>query len=312
MANSIPLSGASNAAGGYTLPTEQGEILTNGILQEAGAISIAGDRRATTSRKSQHGIWLGTPTAAPVGEGADKPVTGGEFGQTEINIKKFASIVLFTDEMLEDLQNGDVNVLVDSGVRTAIQDSIDANAIGLDSGAAISGVFDSELVNTTAGVELTSAADGLEKAISAAIGILEANGYGNPANQAVLIGFGFNQAIRDARGAVGSDATTERLYGNGRDPFFGRQVANSTNLNSSSEYGVGKTVGFVVHKPNLHVRVRKDVEVKASTEATVYDGSTDRSLYQENLTAFRYETRLGFMVHDLNRAVVAIENTLSS
>ena len=307
MANNIPLSGASNAAGGYALPTEQAEILTNGILQEAGAIQIAGDRRATNSRKSQHGIWLGTPSAGPVGEGAAKPVTGGEFGQAEINVKKFASIVMFTDEMIEDLQNGDVNVLVDSGVRSAINDSIDANAIGLDSGSAISGVFDSELVNTTSSVEYVAAtADGLELAISAALGTLEANGYGNPADQAVLLGFGFDQKIRDARGAV---ETTQRVYGDGRDPLYGRENARSTNLNTASETaGAGKVVALVVHKPNLHVRVRKDVSVSVSTEATVNDGSTDRHLFQENLTAIRYETRLGFLVHDLNRSVVKILN----
>jgi HK97 family phage major capsid protein len=312
VANYVPLSGAANASGGYVLPAEQGEILTNGILQEAGAIAIAGDRRATSSRATTFPVWLGAPTAGPVGEGAAKPPTGAEFGQASLAVKKFASYVIFTDEMLEDLQNGDVNVLVDSGVRNAIQDSIDANAIGLDSGSAISGVFDSELVNTTQGVELTDDADGLEKAISAALGQLEANGYGRPSDQAVLLGFGFQQAIRDARGAVGSDATTERLYGAGRDPFYGRQVEFSTNLNAANESGVGKVVGFVVHKPNIHVRVRKDIEVRTSTEATVSDGSTDRNAFEENLTVIRYETRLAFMVHDLDRAVVAIENTLSS
>lgn len=307
MSNNIPLSGASNGAGGYVLPVEQGEILTNGVLQNAGAIQIAGDRRAVNSRQATHGIWLGTPTAGPVGEGAPKPVTGGEFGQTDINIKKFASIVMFTDEMLEDLQNGDVNVLVDSGVRTAIQDSIDANAIGLDSGAAISGVFDDELVGTTAEVEYDgSKADGLELAISAALGKLEANGYGNPSDQAVLLGYGFDQKLRDARSSAD---TTLPVYTQGRDPLFGRESARSTNLNTAAESaGAGKVVALVVHQPNLHVRIRRDVTVNSSTEATINDGEADRSLFQENLTAFRYETRLGFMVHDLNRAVVKVMN----
>ena len=48
--------------------------------------------------------------------------------------------------------------------------------------------------------------------------------------------------------------------------------------------------------------------VATSSEATVNDGTTDRKLFQEDLTAVRYETRLGFMVHDLNRAVVKIVN----
>jgi hypothetical protein len=44
--------------------------------------------------------------------------------------------------------------------------------------------------------------------------------------------------------------------------------------------------------------------VKVSTEASV--GGT--SLYQNDLTGFRYVWRGGLWVHDLNRAVVAITN----
>jgi hypothetical protein len=307
MANQIPFSGASNAAGGYLLPPEQGEILTNGILQESGAIQLAGDSRRTNQRKTQFPIWLGQPTAGPVGEGAKKPPTGAELGQTAINIKKFATYVIFTDEMIEDLLAGDLNVLVDSGVRSAINDSIDAHAIGLDSGAAIAGVFDTELAGTTSTVEWDSTlADGLERAVSAALGILEGNGYGNPANQGVLLGFGFAQKLRDAREAA---ETTARVYDGQRDPLYNRQNAVSTNLNQAGEAaGAGKIVGLVVHKPNIHVRVRSDVSVKTSTEATVSDGVTDRNAFEENLTVIRYETRLGVMAHDLNRAVVAITN----
>ena len=48
-----------------------------------------------------------------------------------------------------------------------------------------------------------------------------------------------------------------------------------------------------------------------SNDATVdtsaaLDGSALRNLWQENLTGVRYETRLGFFIHDINRAVVAI------
>lgn len=307
MANQIPLSGASNAAGGYLLPPEQGEILTNGILMESGALQLAGDSRRTSTRKTQYPIWLGQPTAGPVGEGAKKPPTGAEFGQTAINIKKFATYVIFTDEMIEDLQAGDLNTLVDSGVRKAINDTIDAHVLGLDSGAAITGVFDTELTGSTATVEwVQGTADGLEKAVSAALGTLEANGYGDPGNQAVLLGFGFAQKLRDARQAV---ETTVRVYDGQRDPLYGRSNAVSTNLNTATEAaGAGKVVGVVVYKPNLHVRLRTDVSVKTSTEATVSDGSTDRNAFEENLTVVRYETRLGFMVHDLNRSVVEIIN----
>jgi len=307
MPNVIPLSGATPAGGGYLLPPEQGALITNGVLQSAGAIALAGDSRATSSRKTQFPIWLGTPTAGPVGEGAPKPVTGAEFGQTEINVKKFASIVLFTDEMIEDVQSGDLSPLVDAGVRTAIQDSIDANAIGMDSGVAISGVFDTMLKSTTSVVEYDgSKADGLELAVSSAMGILEANGYGNVGQMGALLGFGFAQKLRDARS---SNDTTMRVYGSGRDPLYGIAPFMSTNLSALSvAAGATKILGFVAYRPNIHVRIRKDVTVAASTEATVNDGVADRKLFQEDLTAVRYETRLAFMVHDLNRAVVAIKD----
>jgi hypothetical protein len=305
MTNVIPLSGLTPAGGGYLLPPEQGELLVNGVLQSAGAIALAGDSRATNSRKTQFPIWLGTPTAGPVGEGAPKPVTGAEFGQTELNVKKFASIVLFTDEMIEDVQSGDLSPLVDTGVRNALQDSIDANAIGKDSGVNITGVFDTMLRSTTQTVEYDGTkADGLERAVSAAMGKLEANGYGNVASLGALLGYGFNQTLRDARS---SNDTTARVYGAGRDPLYGIAPFVSTNLNSVADAAAAtKVLGYVVHRPNIHVRMRKDVTVAVSTEATINDGVADRKLFQEDLTGVRYETRLAFMVHDLNRAVVAI------
>src|SRR5215467_1907655 len=180
MANQIPIRESPQNAGGYLLPPEQGDLLTQGILMEAGAIALAGDRRATSSIKTQFPIWLGTPTAAPVGEAAAKPVTGAEFGQAVMDVKKFATIILFTDEMLEDVQSGDLNVLVDSGIRAAINDVIDAHAIGIDSGVAITSVFNSTLAATTTTVEYDqSKPDGLQLAISKAMGVLEGNGYGN-------------------------------------------------------------------------------------------------------------------------------------
>jgi hypothetical protein len=307
MANRIPLAESPLAAGGYLLPVEQGDILTNAILLESGAIALAGDKRATGANKSQFTIWLGTPTAGPVGEGAAKPVTGAEFGQTTMDVKKFASIVLFTDEMIEDVQSGDLNVLVDSGVRSAINDIIDAHAIGMDSGVAITSVFNNALAQTTSSVEYDQTKpDGLQLAISKAMGILEANGYGDQGSMGVLLGFGFAQLIRDARSIAD---TSVEVYGPGRDPLYGLEAFNSTNLSPASSTPAATVfLGFVVHRPNLHVRVRKDVTVSTSSEATVNDGTADRKLFQEDLTAVRYETRIAFMIHDRDRAVVAIKN----
>lgn len=306
MANNTPLSGLSDAAGGIILPEEQGALLTNGVLQEAGALSIAGDARTTSSRREAFAIWNGTPTAEFVGEGGTKPVTGAEFGGGTLNIKKVASIITFTDEMIEDVQNGDLNVLVDSGIRDAIADVVDANAVGKDSGTNISGAFDSELTATTQTVEYdASKQDGLALAISAAMGSLEANGY---RDLAVLHSGDVARHLRDARitgGGTVATAQAQGLYAPNTDPFYGLPRAASTNLNTLSEgAGSNKVVAVVASRPNVHVRIRHDVRVKPSNEATV--GGT--SLYQNDLTALRYVTRLGFWVHDLNRSVVAITN----
>lgn len=306
MANNTPLSGLSDAAGGILLTAEQGGILTKGLLQEAGAFALAGDARTTSSRKETFAIWNGLPTAEIVGEGGTKPVTGGELSGGTLNIKKIASIVTFTDEMLEDAASGDLNILVDSGVRQAIADVADANAIGKDSGTNISGAFDSELASTTQTVELGTGQDALAVAVSAAMGSLEANGY---SDLGVLHSADVARHIRDARvvpggGTLGTVAGNQGLYQN-VDPFYGLPRFSSTNLNTLSESaGSNKVVAVVAARPNVHVRIRHDIRVKPSNEASV--GGT--SLYQNDLMAFRYVYRAGFYVHDLDRAVVAITN----
>ena len=319
MANQIPLSGATDAAGGYLLPDEQGELLTKGILNQAAAFQVAGDVRTTSSRRTEFPIWLGEPTAGFVGEAGTKAVTGAEFSQGTLNIKKVASIVLFTDEQIEDVQNGDLNVLVDSGVRDAISKVIDQNAIGRNNGSAVTGNFDTELCDTTAKVELDlSAQDGLATAVSAAMGTLEDNGYNDPSNMALILASDASRHLRDARitgvsgGGTAAPTTTalaQGLYVPTTDPLYGLERSFSSNLDRIGNAATsGATVALLVYKPNLHVRVRSDITVSASSEATVYDGSQTRNLWQENLTGLRYETRVGFFVHDLNRSVVKINN----
>lgn len=297
MANNTPLSGATSAAGGYAIPFEQGEILTNAVLKQAGALSLAGDARATSSRKETFAIWNGAPTASFVGEGGTKPATGAEFGAGTLNIKKVATIITFTDEMLEDVQNGDLNILVDGDIRKAIADTIDSDAIKGSN-------FDTQLNSTTQVVALGSTQDKIALGVSAAMGSLEANGY---SDFGVLVPSDFARQVRDARtvgvsggGTVAATtALASGLYQPNTDPLYGLPYATSTNLDTITS---GGTVAYVVARNNLHVRVRRDVYVTPSNEATV--GGT--SLYQNDLTALRYVTRVGFFVHDINRAVVKI------
>lgn len=214
-----------------------------------------------------------------------------------------------TDEWREDLEAGEVNALVDDGVRDAIAEVIDANIVGKAAGTNLTSNFDSALRATTNTVELPAAGgDRLRLAVSAAMGSLEANGYGNPANMGLILATDVAQHIRDARSAA--DATNP-VYDD-TDPFYGIQRSFSSNLNTlGTAFAANVIVGFLVHRPNLHMRIRRDVTVAVSNEATIDDGTVTRYLFQDDMTALRYVTRLGFMVHDLNRAVVAFTNTVA-
>lgn len=305
MANQSPLSGLTDAAGGFVLPETQGETLTNGLLREAGAFALAGDARATSTRREKFAVYLGRPTAAFVGEGARKPVTGAEFAELALNVKKIATIIVLTEEMQEDVRSGDLNVLVDQDIRGAIGDVADAHALGFQNGAAIATSFDTSLSATSQTVALGSGQDRLRTALSAAMGKLEANGYRDKSQMGVVLTSDVEQHIRDAR--TGSDATKE-LYESDSDPFYGLQRQFSSNLGRISSTGTAPatTVGFVVYRPNLHVRLRKDVTLKRLDQASIVDGATTRHLAQDDLIGLRYVIRPGFQVHDINRSVVAI------
>lgn len=312
MATTTPVSGLTDAAGGIVLPIEQGALLVNGVLNEGGALSIAGDRRSTAARREAFTIFNDAGDAEFVGEGGTKPVDGAEFSGGTLNIKKIARIITFTDEMLEDLQNGDVNVLIDDHIRTKIQQKADAHVVGRSAGADVTSQFDSNLRLTTQTVEYDqSKQDGYQLAVSAAMGSLEANGY---TDLGAIVPADVGRYLRDARitgvsgggtAAASVTALSQGLYNQTADPLYGLPRVASSNLDGVTAAGAsGKVVGYVVNRPNLHVRIRKDVTVLPSREATV--GGT--SLYQLDLTALRYVTRLGFWVHDINRSVVKITN----
>ena len=103
-----------------------------------------------------------------------------------------------------------------------------------------------------------------------------------------------------------------------RDPFFRRFMDPRERPQQRQSAGSGVIVdaarGLVI--TNHHV-VKEAQEIAVllkdrrifKAQLVGSDPGTDVALLRipaENLTAIRYETRLAFMVHDLNRAVVAI------
>ena len=88
-------------------------------------------------------------------EGGDKPATGAEYAEVTCDIVKAATIVMYTEELIEDAQD-DPTILINQDVRAAFSDYIDSNALGRNAAGTIVGAFNSELSETTQTVELAN------------------------------------------------------------------------------------------------------------------------------------------------------------
>jgi HK97 family phage major capsid protein len=290
MANQIPLSGASEAAGGALLPSPLVATVVEQIQRRSGALDLV-DTATTNSRKETIPVYKGRPQAQFVNEGAAKPIDGAEFGTLTLNVKKLAVIVPFTDEVLADAQD-DPAALVTPDVIAAFADAAD-NAIVNGSG------FDSNLTeDADDSVELGSDGDAVRKAVSAAMGKLEANGY---APTGVLLGGDSAQVVRDARSEVDN---TKDVY-SGVDPFYGLTSAVSTNLVNIGSAEAGDVVGVVADWSHARFRVRSDLSLSVSNQAAYTAGGELVSAFEKNVTLLRWEMRCGFVITD-PRAVVTI------
>jgi HK97 family phage major capsid protein len=297
MANQLPLSGASEAAGGALLPSPLVATVVEQIQRRSGALDLV-DTAQTNSRRETIPVYKGRPQAQFVEEGAAKPVDGAEFSTLTLNVKKLAVIVPFTDEVLADAQD-DPAALVTPDVIAAFADAADAHVLGLAGGAAITSAFDSNLAGDADDtVELGSDGDAVRKAVSAAMGKLEANGY-NP--NGVLLGGDSAQVVRDARSEVDN---TSAVY-TGVDPFYGLRSAISTNLANIGSADEGDVVGVVADWDYARMRVRSDLSLSVSNQAAYTDNGELVSAFEKNVTLLRWEMRAGFVITD-PRAVVTI------
>lgn len=308
MANAIPLLEGVAASGGYLVPDQLGDLLQNTIYREAAVVRLSRRERLVGTRE-KFPVYAGRPTAAFVGEGAPKGTTGAEFVELQLNTKKIATQVIYTEELLEDARI-DPRVLVSADVEAAFADLIDAHALGYAAGASITGSFDSMLRSTTQTVEVAGAtptADALAKAVSAAMGVVETNG-GKPSG--IILPGDARQHLRDARDAVN---TSLPIFTDGfnREPdaLYGLPLSYSSNLPTLlGTAAAGRVVGIVGDFSHAIFGVRQDMRVRFSDQATIDVAGTLHHLWQQNKVAAQWEMRPGFVVHDLSRMFVAITN----
>jgi HK97 family phage major capsid protein len=321
MANQIPLSTATGAAGGYLVIPEYAETLTARIARENALFQLA-DTRMINTNQMIWPVYLGRPTASVVGEAAAKPVTGAEYGQLTANLKKFVSQVRYTEEVLE-LAREDPRLLVGPDQVAAINDLAEYNGLGTHAGGAnttatFSTTFDAAVLNTTQTVEYVQAnQDALATAISSAIATLQGKGY--TSNLGILAGYRVQQALRDARQTTGAPLYQDSFGDTTSPGLYGLRWAWSTNVNKTdagtydpiTTAGViggagspGKVIAVVGDFSNVKAVINTQMRFKWLDQATV--GGVN--LAETNQYIAQYETRIGMQVYDLNNGFVKIVN----
>lgn len=312
MANAVPLlEGTSTSGGTMIIPASYGRTVVDAVFRMSPTLSLSDVQRVNTN-KELISVYAGRPTAAFVNEAAAKPVTGAEYREMTVNIKKIATTVMYTSELLEDARE-DPTVLVNQDVAAAFQDLIDAHLIGYANGSQITTSFDAALRSSTQTTEYVQAnQDALATAISAAMALVEGNGY--TATAAVLPNDA-RQAMRNARTTTGAPLYQNVFAPGGgfqqREPngLYGLEFAYSSNLPTlAGTAAAGRVVGIVGDFSRVRVGVRHDLQVSASTQATVDVSGTLHHLWQQNKAASRWEMRIGANIHDVNRAFALILN----
>lgn len=312
MANAIPLLEGTSASGGYLVPDNfNGLLFERGLNRKSAVMSMPGLRvRRVNGKREKFNEYVGRPTVATVAEGADKPATGAEYAEVTCDIVKAATIVMYTEELIEDAQD-DPTILINQDVRAAFADYIDSNALGRNAAGTITGAFNSELSETTQTVELANTGgDRLALAVSAAMGLVEGNGY-TPTG--IILVHDARQHFRDARMTT---ETTQQVYSSTEGQFvqpiptlYDLPIGYTTNLQTiAGAAAAGRVVGVVGDFTQALLAIRSDIRIKFSDQATVNVSGTDHRLWQQNKVASLWETRLGFVAHDLNRAFAAIIN----
>lgn len=268
--------------------------------------------RRVNGKREKFTEYVGRPTVATVAEGADKPATGAEYAEVTLDIVKAATTVIYTEELIEDAQE-DPTILINADVRAAFADYIDSNALGRTAAGTIVGAFNSELSETTQTVEIANTGgDRLALAVSAAMGLVEGNGY-SPTG--IILTHDARQHFRDARMAT---ETTQQVYSNSEGQFvqpvptlYNLPIGYTTNLQTlAGAAAAGRVVGIVGDFSHALLAIRNDMRIKFSDQATVNVSGTDHRLWQQNKVASLWEMRMGFVAHDLNRSFAAIINAV--
>jgi HK97 family phage major capsid protein len=288
------LNAGTNSAGGYTVPSDLSlEIIRNAALEYGAARRLFSNRtfsgpgNTVDILKELNGI-----TAYWTGEGVAKSSSEPSFQIVSLALKKLATIVPFTDEMLEDTGFDLIGYVKELAGRGFAKEEDLAFLMG--TGTPYTGLMNDTNVNIVriAGTNPKAfTVDDLQALIDA-----------TPSSFLAGSKFAMNRAARSVirlmkdenENFIFSPATA----GN-PSTVLGYEVEEvdvlpdlSTTGNSKpiAAFGNFKTAGVVATKGGL--------QVKQLTEATITDtdGETNLNLAQQDMTALRFVERVGFLL----------------
>lgn len=247
-------------------------------------------------------VFTGTPTAAFVSEGSQKPTTSGGMALVNMDPKKIATIFVVSAEVVRANPGGFMDEMKDK-VAEAFAVTFDTAAIH-----GTSSPYADAITDTTKSVELggnAASAGGVYKDLVDALGELVA-------------------ADKELTGWALSTRAEPRLLGavdTAGHPIFAELPATETApaVRNLRLLGRPAAMGRTVHAdPTVEIiggdwqeaawGVTSGISYDVSTEATVTIDGNLVSLWEHNLVAVRAEAEYGFVINDVDAFVLGLNN----
>jgi HK97 family phage major capsid protein len=288
------LSTGSNAAGGYTVPSDLSlEIIRNASLEYGAARRLFSNRvfsgpgNTIDILKEANGI-----TAYWTGEGVAKSSSQPSFGLVTLALKKLATIVPFTDEMLEDTGFDLIGYVKELAGRGFAKEEDLAFLMG--TGSPYTGLMNDTNVNIVriAGTNPKAfTVDDLQALIDATPSTFLSGAkfaMNRMGRSVIRLMKDENENFIFSPATAGNPSTVLGYPVEEIDVLPDLSVTG--NNKPIAAFGDFKTAGVVATKGAL--------AVKQLTEATItdVDGTTELNLAQQDMTALRFVERVGFLL----------------
>lgn len=278
-------------AGGIFVPDEISKAL-NMLIRDASCVEklvkhVPMKRNTLVRRKQADGVngyWVDAM--------AVKTKDAPTFEPYELNAEKMAVIVPLEDQLIEDADTDIASVLREDVV-SAFAEDLDRTYLGYEPTSPFAG----SLSGSVPAANIIPMGTGVDLAedFSLAMATLEANGFEVTGAIAHPIVKHMLRTLRDANHQpifaenLRNEITTYQVYG---VPIcFTRQMQQQA---SPLGYEI-----LMFYRPYVIIGDRVGLQISKSNEATLTQGTEpDLNLFEQDMTAFRFVTRKGFVIKD--------------